>query len=146
MSKNTITNQHGTDTGISVPKMTVSAMSFEAMQARLKKIDAMAFDDAVSVSSVYWEAEAQGEFIRGVYLGTKEVPKTFDDGSEGVLKLAQVYSSSGVRVMAGVTAVDALCILPEGTAVQVTYLGKSGRTKKFDVSMFTEDNAGTDAQ
>jgi hypothetical protein len=91
---------------------------------------------AISLTPSYREFNAEGEKLRGVFLGLKTVQKKDDAGNKVPLDCVQWLDPSGeVYLNAGVTLVGAFehaQILP-GTAIEIEYQGKRDRAKVFAV-------------
>lgn len=91
---------------------------------------------AISLTPSYREFNAEGEKLRGVFLGLKTVQKKDDAGNKVPLACVQWLDPSGeVYLNAGVTLVGAFeqaQILP-GTAIEIEYQGKRDRAKVFAV-------------
>jgi hypothetical protein len=105
--------------------------SFLATAAQLDNLK-----PAISLTPSYREFNAEGEKLRGVFLGLKTVQKKDDAGNKVPLDCVQWLDPSGeVYLNAGVTLVGAFehaQILP-GTAIEIEYQGKRDRAKVFAV-------------
>jgi hypothetical protein len=95
---------------------------------------------AISLTPSYREFHAEGEKLRGVFLGLKIVQKKDDLGHKVPLECVQWLDPSGeVYLNAGVTLVGAFQqaqILP-GTAIEIEYQGKRDRAKVFAVRILS---------
>lgn len=143
----TITNEAGDDTGLIAEGPVFKPMTqaeFDERAALLDEIDEMDEDEAVEVSSKYWEAETPGEKRKGIFAGMKVLTKPDDTTGEMKNIPAVVLDTKehGVLLLGGVTVVDTfLTSVPENSPVLVTYNGKKGRAKMFGVKILTRKSS-----
>jgi len=134
----TIVNQNGEDTALVESDAQIIAPmtqdEYDRQAAMLDEIDQ--YDEAIEVSSSYWEAVTHGEDIKGIFVGMKVLTKTSDTGEMKNIPAAVVLTKNGSRLLGSTSVVDTfLTSVPDGSAVKVTYTGKKGRAKMFKVEI-----------
>lgn len=133
-----LTNQNGDDTGLTAPVLSpMTQADYDARVAMLDEIDQYDDDDAIEVSSSYWEAESKGDSIKGIFVGMKVLTKA-DEGTGEVKNIPAVVvlTKDGERLLGSITVVDTfVSSVPQGSPVKVTYDGKKGRAKMFKVAI-----------
>ena len=92
----------------------------------------------VSLIPEYYEFEAAGESVRGIYLDTFEVNYRDNGTGELIVKKAirfisdtKIYINSGSLLVEGIMKSG----IKSGTAIEITYLGKDKNAKKYSVEL-----------
>jgi hypothetical protein len=92
----------------------------------------------VSLIPEYYEFEAAGESVRGIYLDTFEVNYRDNGTGELIVKKAirfisdkKIYINSGYLLVEGIMKSG----IKSGTAIEITYLGKDKNAKKYSVEL-----------
>lgn len=126
----------GAMTGLSVPEAVVQPMTqseFNERKALLAKVDKMDASKGTKVTSAYWEATSPGESIRGIFTGMTMMHKK-ENGETREIPAVVIDTSEGVRLCGGTILIDTmLTSVPAMSPVEVTYTGKKGNAKTFDV-------------
>ena len=92
----------------------------------------------VSLIPEYYEFEAPGESVRGIYLDTFDVNFRDNGTGELIVKKAirfisdkKIYINSGYLLVEGIMKSG----IKSGTAIEITYLGKDKNAKKYSVEL-----------
>jgi hypothetical protein len=92
----------------------------------------------VSLIPEYYEFEAAGESVRGIYLDTFDVNYRDNGTGELIVKKAirfisdkKIYINSGYLLVEGIMKSG----IKSGTAIEITYLGKDKNAKKYSVEL-----------
>ena len=93
--------------------------------------------NVVSLTPSYFQFETQGTIVKGVFCGFTTISKKALDGSYTPIECATWMDNGKMFMAGGVALVDEFKRrhIAIGTSVQITYTGKNGNTKLFDLGV-----------
>lgn len=142
-----VVNQDGEETTLVFANMPSMVKKLTPEQAqknkeRLAKLSEMSDKDiedkSVTISEKYWEAEDKGDSITGIFHGWRVLEKSENDDIVKLLAGIIETPKDGTFLNCGTQLVQALHQVQEGSLVKVTYTGKSGRMKIYEVKVIED--------
>jgi hypothetical protein len=131
------TETAGAELAPAVSQTETEAVSMEVNDAQGRQIDFLLkaqevanalnlFTEAVKLNVEYLELKAEGEQVRGVFMGYgKATMKNPQTGEFKEMKTVILYTPDGVKISAGINLLNTFegANLPTGAPVSVTYTG-----------------------
>jgi len=122
------------------PTVTASPDQLEATMSGLEKIKAGEYRRGINMVGEYYEFDSVGQSVKGCYLGMKNIEITDSETKTRKQLLAafwicqdekgnpRVYNNGGVAI------IEAFQNLPQKSFFELTYTGKKGKMKKYEVT------------
>lgn len=121
------------------PSVTTSPDQLAATMDGLAKIQAGQFRRGINMVGEYYEFESVGQSVRGCYLGLKTIEITDSETKQRKELLAAFWISQDekgnpkVYNNGGVAIIEAFQALQQKSFFELTYTGKKGKMKKYEV-------------
>jgi hypothetical protein len=130
-----VLNQHGEETGIIAPENFNTGMAF-LNPAEMPDLDSAEVGFNIQPESI--EFEKEGESLRAIFNGftTFKVKDKQNKGSYIDKQTAVLQTKNGIKINMGANLLKQLALIPVGTAIQITYKGKTRTNGGNDVKVY----------
>jgi hypothetical protein len=129
-----VMTQSGEGSGLVVANIPTEVLDVQIVTDKLAKINEVDFSTGINGNALYWEVVKEGEQLTGVFRGWKLLTKT-EDGVTKNIPAVVIATETGEYLCGSIVIVEAFAGRATGCYAQITYKGKKGRAKMFEIKI-----------